>query len=876
MTVAGNDNYKPGLVPPEPVKNNSWLTTNLAQLMVFLNGLILTITAFATLNIFINEIIKESLVKTSDRINAELIQSYESTELYFNSLALSWENFYDNKIGGFYQYVNTTYGDISQFKQIYIVADNQNDNYNLSRSALSNDLQSWGQRGLLDNDEEIDNQAIFNYLVQNNNNDTQLVFVPVSMDGEDVSLPVLQKKVMRQNGQQYYIIAVIDFDFFLEKIKMYHINFIRQIIITDHAKSRSIYGFFNNSAADDMLFPESYANVTVHIFGGRELLIKSSLKNDSRQAFLQKIPFLMLLFGVTLTLIGTLYVRNNQVQSRKMSKMNRELAYKNFELSQEMSERERLSQVIQKSAIENRSIINAVSDIIVELSAEGKIVFLNDAWVKVTGFKIEQSMGVDFFDLLHNDDHAQQIQNFNSFVRGQKDSYRSYAKLRSASGLFRAIELSISMIRYDDRNNMRVVGTITDVEERRRAEKALSEAEKKYRMIVENAAAGIYQVTPEGQFLSANPAFARVLGYERPEEVLHGIRKSNEELYVNVTERENFLSRIVSDHKYETAEFQVQKKDGSVIWVQESIRPVFDDEDNLLFYEGSMEDIDQRKLAELALIDAKLESDIANRSKSEFLANMSHELRTPLNSIIGFSDIIKTQAYGDIAQQEYIEYALNIHESGNRLLRVINQILDVSRIESGNRQLNEGVVDIQSVIYDVLALNETKIKASKIHVEDKTKLSSFKMVGDAVALKQMLINIMSNAIKHSPENGLIVIDNELDQKNRLCLSISDTGAGLTEEEIQKALSPFGQIDAGFDRKGSGTGLGLTLVQSLMDLHGGELEMVSQKGFGTTVTLMFPENRVAQLSNKSSDKSADKPSNKNEAAPIDNKVDDLAD
>jgi PAS domain S-box-containing protein len=389
-----------------------------------------------------------------------------------------------------------------------------------------------------------------------------------------------------------------------------------------------------------------------------------------------------------------------------------------------------------------------------------------------------------------------------------------------------------------------VVGTITDVEERRRAERALSEAERKYRAIVENAAAGIYQVTPEGVYLSANPAMARILGYDTPDVILRDVRDANADIYVNARERERNLRDALRSGSI-NIESQVRRKNGEEIWVQENLRAVKDEHEQLIYFEGSMENITQRKETEIALREAKVQSDLASRAKSEFLTNMSHELRTPLNAIIGFSDIIQTQAFGEVGRGEYLDYARDINQSGKRLLQVINDILDMSRIEAGDRQLNEGVVDLSKVVPSVLEMLSQKIESHRMILSNYVSIETPKLIGEVHAVKQMLANLLSNAVKFTPEGGRISIQADMDDYGQMHISVTDTGIGLTDEEIEKALSPFGQVNASLSKNESGTGLGLTLVQSLMSLHGGSFELFSQKGIGTTATLIFPAKRVSQ-------------------------------
>jgi PAS domain S-box-containing protein len=446
--------------------------------------------------------------------------------------------------------------------------------------------------------------------------------------------------------------------------------------------------------------------------------------------------------------------------------------------------------------------------------------------------------------MLHTQDQDKQRKDFQLFVKGQKQPYRSFTRLRTSDGSFRAVELSISMTRQDESRDMRVVGTLTDVEERRRAERALGEAERKYRTIVENAAGGIYQLTPEGFYLSANPALARVLGYADPDDLLRHVKNANETVCFNARERQLFLKELEDMGFIHNYEIQVMRKDGTRIWVNENARIVKDEAGATLYYEGSLEDISQRKEADIALREAKIHSDLANRAKSEFLANMSHELRTPLNAIIGFSEILKNEIFGAIGQDSYKEYARDIHESGKKLLTVINEILDISKIEAGNRHLNEQVVDIYAVLEAALKLLDNKVKANNLIVVNALK-DVPKIVAEELAIKQILLNLLSNAIKFTPSGGRVTITNQLDADGSLRIAITDTGIGIEEGDIGKALSAFGQIDNSFNRAGAGTGLGLTLAHALVKLHEGKLEIFSQKGIGTTVTIVLPADRVAK-------------------------------
>jgi PAS domain S-box-containing protein len=572
--------------------------------------------------------------------------------------------------------------------------------------------------------------------------------------------------------------------------------------------------------------------------------LQIDMGDGADEGFIHKMPWLAAFSVMILAFVVMFFLRNSQGQGLKVAAMNRALAQKNYELNSQMAERERLNHFLRKAEREYRAIIDSVSDVIFEAATSGEIMFLNDTFTRITGFQVEQATNRNLFDMLHPQEQQEQRQHFEELVRGKRNAYRSFTRLRTSDGTFRSVELAISMLRQDENKNMRVVGTLTDVEERRRAERALSEAEKKYRQIVENAAGGIYQVTPEGQFLSANKAMARILGYDLPEQMLREVRNAHD-IYASSKDRSRFVRELEAAGTVNNFEAQVFTRDKKKIWINENARSVKDDEGNVLYFEGSLENVTQRKEAELKLREAKVQSDLANRAKSEFLANMSHELRTPLNAIIGFSEIIKNEVLGPLENRNYWEYARDIFDSGKRLLTIINEILDVSRIEAGDRQLNEGSINLANVVKSCVDFMMPKAESGSINIINMVTGNVPNLIGEELAIKQVLLNLLSNAVKYTPGGGRVTIAHEIDSHGQFRISITDTGVGLDEGEIQKALSPFGQVDTSLAREGSGAGLGLTLVDSLMKMHGGRLELFSQKGIGTTATVIFPAKRVAQ-------------------------------
>jgi PAS domain S-box-containing protein len=830
------------------IPRKSWKTGGRAQFFVFLNGVILTLTAYMILSSFINGAIdddyKRFLVSTQHSVTRHASDLGQTVKTVAAIVALAPKGSGDDAIRSL---VLDAAPAVSSFDHLFWLRRDAGGKWTAYDLAPP-DADAAQRMPAIDLPKTIkfvvDNFADKATVLTVRNGDAQTSYIYESRtpDIRDRYFYVGQEAV--ENGGDAGLIVgmaraakIFDNEWFTAR------PFIGAMIVRDQTSHIPLlYMNAHGGESQDSFKDSEGLGFPV---GDSQWQLFVHTERDSRLEFLEKMPLLILLFGMTLTLTGTMYVRNNYRQSLRLTVMNSALAQKNYDLNTEMAERERLNQHLRKAEREYRAIVDSVSDIIFEASTDGSILFLNGTWKKITGFDVEQSLHRRLFDMLHPQDQNEQARNFEQMVKGQKHAYRTYTRIRSSDGTFRAVELAISMMRQDENKMLRVIGTITDVEERRRAEKALREAEKKFRTIVENAAGGIYQVTPEGQFLSANMAMARILGYESPETMLREVLNAHEDIYADPRERRQIIRQLETVGTIRNVEIQALTCDGRKLWVNENARAVKDDEDNILYFEGSMEDITKRKEAEIKLREAKIQSDLASRAKSEFLANMSHELRTPLNAIIGFSEIIKDEVLGRMENRQYWEYARDIYESGRNLLEIINEILDVSRIDAGDRQLNESIVDVESVVGQCVDFMAPKASSADLTLTNMVASQAPpRIIGEELALKQILLNLLSNAIKFTPAQGRVSISHEIDPEGQLRISISDTGIGLDEAEIEKALSPFGQVETAFSRSGSGVGLGLTLVDSLVKLHGGRLELFSQKGMGTTATVIFPARRVA--------------------------------
>ena len=251
--------------------------------------------------------------------------------------------------------------------------------------------------------------------------------------------------------------------------------------------------------------------------------------------------------------------------------------------------------------------------------------------------------------------------------------------------------------------------------------------------------------------------------------------------------------------------------------------------------ELSREVVERKRAEELA--------NLANRTKTDLMANMSHELRTPLNAIIGFSETMKEEIFGSVGSDKNREYLIDIHHSGQHLLELINDILDVSAIEADALELHEENVNLGNIVKASIRIIKPRADAGGVTITSSIDPETPLIFMDQRRGKQILLNLLSNAVKFSPKGGEVSVSAWTNDDGSLAVAIADNGIGMAKEDMTLALSFFGQIDSGLNRKHEGTGLGLPLTRGLVELHGGTLEIKSEKASGTIVTVTFPKERV---------------------------------
>jgi PAS domain S-box-containing protein len=368
-----------------------------------------------------------------------------------------------------------------------------------------------------------------------------------------------------------------------------------------------------------------------------------------------------------------------------------------------------------------------------------------------------------------------------------------------------------------------------------------------FRGMFENAVWGMFQSTPEGYYITANRSLARIYGYESPAELLSAITNIGRQLYVNRNRRNEFTRLMRRNGAVSGFESQVYRRDSTVIWISESCREVRSSSGALLYYEGSVEEISGRKRVEKELIAAKEQAEAASRAKSYFLAHMSHELRTPLNAVLGFAEVLRDEMLGPLGHPRYREYANDIHGSGQHLLGIINDVLDLAKTGAGTQGLDEEEVDVGSLLVD--CGQETAASAGRrgIEVDIAPPAGPATLRADYARLKAMLVNLLSNAIKFTPSGKRVSVTAGHAADGAYFLKVSDVGIGMSPGEAIKALQPFQQLSDVFTRRYEGAGLGLTLSKAFAELHGGSLILDSTPGKGTIVTVHLPRWRIVASS-----------------------------
>lgn len=457
----------------------------------------------------------------------------------------------------------------------------------------------------------------------------------------------------------------------------------------------------------------------------------------------------------------------------------------------------------------------------------------------------------DYFNRIHAEDRERRARALQQHLDEGKPYDVDY-RLRLRGGDYRWFRVRGEAVRDEAGRPARMAGSISDIDSQRAAEKALVDAldhlrenESRLTSLIENVPGVIYRSVFDGRWTETflNHALGELTGYPALDFVAGGPRS-----FANVIHPadRDMVHRTIADaverHIPYSLEYRITDKDGGIKWVSDRGRASYDDDGRPQYVDGCMFDITERKRSEAELHSAKDAAEAASNAKSQFLAHMSHELRTPLNAIIGFSEVMGKEIFGRLGSEQYRDYAQDIHESGSHLLGVINDILDLSKVEAGHQELHEEDCNIEEIVAESVRFVAERAASQGVAIDCRLGSDLPMLRADHRMIKQVLLNLLSNAVKFTPELGIVSLAVGLAADGGVRLVIRDNGIGIPSDQLGRVLEPFVQAEGAFSRKYSGTGLGLPLSKTFVELHGGTLELTSGAGEGTTVTVTLPKER----------------------------------
>ncbi len=465
-----------------------------------------------------------------------------------------------------------------------------------------------------------------------------------------------------------------------------------------------------------------------------------------------------------------------------------------------------------------------------ELDTDSRLTRVNATELAMLGYRAEEMVGRTVWDFIVEDAAEDSIPVELASGMRLESTQRTF---RKKDGTTVPVLMRHKLITDVNGDVAGMRSTLQDISALKRTEQELRSAEEKYRSIFENAIEGIFQTTLEGRFLNANPALARIFGYESPDALIREVRDISREIYMDPKRRAVFTKLIREKGEVTDFETEIKRKDGTTLWISERARAVCDASGRCLYLEGTTEDITARREAEVASTKARDVALESVRLKSEFLANMSHEIRTPMNGIIGMSGLLMDTAL----TSKQRDFTQTISSSADALLTIINDILDFSKIEAGMLVFEKIDFHLGSVVEGAVDLLAARALTKKIEIASFV-FSDMPMAvrGDPGRLRQVLTNLIGNALKFT-ENGEVVVRAEkvAESAGELTVrfSVSDTGIGITPEQKAKLFQAFVQADGSTTRRYGGTGLGLAISKQLVRQMNGEIGVDSVPGEGST-------------------------------------------
>jgi PAS domain S-box-containing protein len=457
----------------------------------------------------------------------------------------------------------------------------------------------------------------------------------------------------------------------------------------------------------------------------------------------------------------------------------------------------------------------------------------------------------DYFNRIHSEDAERRAKALERHLKEDKPYDVEY-RLRLKGGGYRWFRVRGQAIRNAAGQPIRMAGSISDIDAHRAAEaqlvetlEILRENEARLSSLIENVPGVIYRSVFEGRWTETfvNHGLGELTGYPASDFAAGGARSLSSIMHPEDREFvQHSIEEAVRERRAFAVEYRLTHKSGATKWVWDRGRASYGEDGRVLYIDGCIFDITDRRQGEAELRRAKETAEAANQAKSQFLAHMSHELRTPLNAIIGFSEVMQAELFGSMGSPQYRAYARDIHESGTHLLGLINDILDLSKVEAGRQELHEEDCDIEEIVTESLRLVAERAAVQGVDTDRHLQPGLPALRADYRMIKQILLNLLSNAVKFTPAGGTVRLSIATTGDGCLRFQVQDNGIGIPSDQVRRVLEPFVQVEGAFSRKYGGTGLGLPLTRTFVELHGGTLDLSSAIGAGTTVTVTFPKER----------------------------------
>ena len=497
------------------------------------------------------------------------------------------------------------------------------------------------------------------------------------------------------------------------------------------------------------------------------------------------------------------------------------------------------------------ALFGAIEEGVVAIDERSVIVFFNAAAERMFGYPAAEVLGRSIGLLLPEAARANHHRHVSGFRKSdaasRMKSERSDVRGRRSDGIIFDAEVSISKCTIGA--SLVLMAIIRDVTERKLAEARLLASEQKNRAVLDTCSDAILIADAEtGLILEANGRAAELFDCRVAD--LVGLHQS--ELHPEA-DRERYRSAFREHLEYGrilVPDAAILRRDGTVVPVEITARPTMIG--GVLLMVGFFRDITHHKEHERQLIEAREAAMAANRSKTTFLANVSHELRTPLTAVIAFAEMIGSGFFGPVGHPKYLEYANDIRDSGQHLLALINDILDLSQVEAGRLVLHEERLDLAELISECWRSLRPSIVDGDLRPDTNIMPDARYLRADRRAVRQMLLNLLSNAIRHTPPGGRICILVKRADDGGLVLRVLDTGVGIPLERLASVTTPFNARNARTPGARGGTGLGLAITKGLLERHGGTLEIHSWPEVGTTVDLVFSASRMGSADDVSCD------------------------